>query len=457
VRPRWIEDSAHEPGISSWADRVRSFADRRLDRDRVRFVCLAVLAINLMLAAASFLTSDGTHTVFGPARGFDFAGFYTAGRILNAWPSPRLYDLDLQDRVFHELLPGLPPETKLPYVYPPFFSLLFRPPALLPYPWACLAWMLLSAGLYLGGLALIWHGVEAIPAPERSTALLLALSFQPFAECWLSGQASTFGFVAMALALHCEARGRPFGVGLSLALCLYKPPLLILVVPMLVMARRSRVLVGFAAGGMALALVSVLAVGWRGCVAYVHHIGAFSHLMRSPTTRFPNWKFIDLDHFLGSMFDRHGLLRLSALVLAALAVLPFLIRSWWALDRQNLDRRMLTWSATLTWTSVLNAYIGVYDAILIVPGLVISADAHWRRAGTTATAPAPAFKYLLALVFVVPWISQHLARSLGFQPFTLVLMGLGSYQLALAGRDVAGEEIDGPRRFRDATALAVIR
>ncbi len=295
----------------------------------MRFVCLAVLAMSLVLAAVSFLTPDGTHTIFGPARGFDFAGFYIAGRILNAGPSPRLYDLDLQDRVFHELLPGLPPETKLPYVYPPFFSLLLRIPALMPYAWACLTWMLLSAGLYLRGLALTWRGVEAIPTRERSTALLLALSFQPFVECWLSGQASTVGFVAMALALHCEAHGRPFGAGLCLALCLYKPPLLVLVIPMLVVARRSRVLGGFAAGGMALAVVSVLAVGSRGCVAYVHHITAFSRLMRSPTTEFPNWKFIDLYHFLGSMFGGHGLLGLSALVMAALTVLPFLICSWW--------------------------------------------------------------------------------------------------------------------------------
>src|SRR5262249_4038436 len=145
-----------------------------------------------------------------------------------------------------------------------------------------------------------------------------------------------------------------------------------------------------------------------------------------------------------------------ALVMAALAVFPSLIRSWWALDRHGPDRRRLTWSATLTWTLVLNAYIGVYDAILIVPGLVITADVRWRRAGPNAIAPAPAFKFLLALLFVVPWVSQHLARSLGLQPFTLVLMGLGSYQLALAGRDVAGEERDSPRRFHDATAVGVI-
>ncbi len=104
----------------------------------------------------------------------------------------------------------------------------------------------------------------------------------------------------------------------------------------------------------------------------------------------------------------------------------------------------------------MNVYIGVYDAILIVPGLVITADAHWRCDQTTAMTSAPAFRFLLALLFVVPWISQHLARSLGFQPFALVLMGLGAYQLALAGRDVAGEEMDSRRRFRDATALGVI-
>jgi hypothetical protein len=414
---------------------LRSFIDRRLEREKVWFIGLVILGMNLALAAVSFLTFDGTYTIFGPAPGSDFAGFYAAGRILNEHGPQGLYDLELQDRVFHQVLPGLPAEAKLPYIYPPFFSLLFRPLARMPYTWACLIWMLFTAGLYLGGLALIWGSRRAIPAREGSTAVLLALSFQPFLDCWLSGQTSAFGFAAAALAMRCESRNMPLGVGLSLSLCLYKPPLLFVILPMIAVARRWRVLGGFAAGGLALAGISVLAIGRRGCLGYLDHLTAFSRIARAPSTEFPNWKFVDLDHFFGSLFGGHGAVRFIVLVGVALAVLPSLARLWWAFDRAGADRRMLTWSATLTWTLVLNLYIGVYDVILIVAGLLITADVLYQCARGTATALTPAFKSLLALLYVVPWFSQHLARVTGFQPFTLILIAMGTYQLALAWRE----------------------
>jgi hypothetical protein len=440
--------------MSTWMTWLRSFINRRLERDKVRFVCVSLLTLNLVLAALMFLTFDGTHTIFGPAPGFDFAGFYTAGRILDECPPQRLYDLELQDRVFHEVLPGLPPEAKLPYVYPPFFSLLFGPLALLPYTWACLIWMLISACLYLGGLALLWRGREAIPERERWTTLLLALSFGPFMECWLSGQASAVGFAALALALRCEALRRPFSLGLCLAPCLYKPPLLVLVIPMLVVARRWRALGGFAVGGLVLAAVSLLAAGWRGCLAYVAHLATFARIMRAPTTVFPNSKFVDLDHFLGMLFRGNTPLQPIIWAAVALAVLPFLARLWWTVDRFGPDRRMLTWSATLTWTLVLNGYIGLYDAILVVPGLIITADVLYRRTGALTIG----CKSLMALLYITAWVSQHLARSMGFQPLTVVLAGLGCYQIVLASRaDASCEicEIEGRTRLYDRPVVGV--
>ena len=198
-------------------------------------------------------------------------------------------------------------------------------------------------------------------------------------------------------------------MGLSLALCLYKPPLLVLVLPMLVAARRWRALGGFAVGGLLLAAVSLLAFGWRGCVAYAGHLTTFSQIIRAPTTAFPSWKFVDLDHFLRLLLGGNTSFQPVAWAVIALAVLPFLGRLWWVLDRSRPDRRMLTWSATLTWTLVLNGYIGLYDAILAVPGLFITADVLYRRGGALTLG----CKSLLALLYVVPWLSQHLAALNG--------------------------------------------
>ena len=113
---------------------LRSFLERRLEREKVRFVCVSLLTISLVLAAVSFLTFDGTYSIFGPAPGFDFVGFYAAGRILNHYPPPRLYDLELQGQVFHEVLPGSHGRNggcRMSILL--FFALLFRPLALVPY------------------------------------------------------------------------------------------------------------------------------------------------------------------------------------------------------------------------------------------------------------------------------------------------------------------------------------
>jgi hypothetical protein len=206
-------------------------------------------------------------------------------------------------------------------------------------------------------------------------------------------------------------------------------------------------------GGLLLAAVSLIAVGWRGCLAYAAHLATFSRIMRAPTAAFPTWKFVDLDHFLAALFGANARLQAIALAAVALAVLPFLARTWWTCDLSGPDRRMLTWSATLTWTLVLNGYIGIYDVILAVPGLMITADVLYRRAGGLTFG----FQSLLALLYVVSWVSQHLARATGFQPLTLILMALGAYQLALAGSDAVAGEIEGQPRFHDATVAGVIR
>jgi hypothetical protein len=413
--------------------RLQLFIERRLRREIVRFVCVAFLSINLVLATVAFLTFDGTNSVLGPPPGVDFTCFYNAGRILNKYPPHLVYDLEFQNRTLHELFPGLPPETGLPYVNPPFLTLLFRPLALLPYAWACLAWMVVLEGLFLVAFALIWRTLTAIPAGEMPMALLLMLSFQPFVECWLSGQTSALGLVAYALALNCERSGRHFGVGLCLALCLYKPTLVWLPILMIAVARRGRVLAGFAVGGLILAGVSLLVVGWQGCLAYAHLPEAFSRLTNDESIGFPTWKYIDLRNFLGSLLGRQSPFRTPLWIAAAMLVLPWLARSWWSFNRSAPDRRALLWSSTLTWSLVLNYHVGIYDAVLAAPGVMMTTDVIYRRTGGSANVFGPGYKLLLALLYLIPWISQHMARSLGLQPFTLVLAVMAAYQLVLAG------------------------
>jgi hypothetical protein len=428
------------PDLSGLLKRVRLFVLRRLQRDRVHFVCLAVMGMCLALLAVSFATVDGGRTIFGPALGADYAGFYTAGAILNRNEPQRLYDFDLQNQLYHEFLPGAEKEERLPYVHPPLVAVAFRPLAALPYTWSFAVWLLLSAGLYVGGLVLTTYPLQSLSGADRVTALLLALSFEPFIiECWLGGQLSALGLFCIALAFFCQQTHRPVAAGLALGLCLYKPTLLILLFPMLVVTGNGRMLLGFGVSVVVLAGASLLAVGWEGCRAFVNVVLGFSQAAAgSEGTVLRTWKYVDLNSFFRLLLGGHSALN-GVLVLATAApFLGILVVTWWRFRRGG--PHDLAWALTLTWTLVINVYVGVYDSILVVPACLLAAGLLARWNGEAQPSLTPGFKALLFLVYVAPWFSEHVARVTGFQPYTVVLMAMGTYLLIVLRRAVPGKD-----------------
>jgi hypothetical protein len=404
--------------------------DQRLDAPRLRFVALSLLAITLVLTALSFATADRNHTMFGPPLGADFAGFYTAGMIWNQYGGERLYDGPLQDAVYHDLLPGLNPDEKLPFVHPPFVALPFRLLALLPYEAAFAVWLMTSAALYLTGLALLRRALPSFPRPAWTVAVLLALSFEPFImECWLGGQLSAVAFFLVALALFFADRQRPVAAGAALGFLLYKPTLLVLLLPMLVVARRLRMLAGFALTGIGLAALSFLTVGRQGCVNFLNTLLGFAGTASGQGLQLRAWKYVDLNSFLRLLTGAHPPLNALLLLFLTAPLLFFLAVAWWRWDRLDADQRRLIWAATVIGTLVANVYVGVYDSVLCVLGVLLTADVLFRR--SNAALP-PAYRFGLFVLYLVPWVSQPLARAVYIQPYTVVLAALAVYSLWLA-------------------------
>ena len=128
-----------------------------------------------------------------------------------------------------------------------------------------------------------------------------------------------------------------------------------------------------------------------------------------------------------------------------MAATPWLARGWRAYGRSNPDQKTLLWATVLTWTLVLNIYVGAYDATLATIAALMTADVLVRRTGQIAGALGAGFREVLALLYLVPWISQHVARSTQFQPFTLVLIAFGVYQLRLTRSTAPAPEAEEPR------------
>ena len=113
--------------------------------------------------------------------------------------------------------------------------------------------------------------------PCGARSFFLSPFLFPFLWIMNGGQLAAIGFFAFALALREEDRGHFVRSGLALSLCLYKPSLLLLFLPMLVISRRYRTLAGFFAGGIALILFTVAVEGvtvWSGYLGLLFSFGS---------------------------------------------------------------------------------------------------------------------------------------------------------------------------------------
>jgi hypothetical protein len=376
-----------------------------LTPDRARVYAVLTMVLGFSIAFSLWIATPERLT-----KRTDFPAFYNAGRILNEYPRGSLYKTELQRNLYREIAPAA--RTDLFFAYTPFFALFFAPLALLPYLPAFACWALVSLALFTTGFRLAWTAAS-LPRRHFSTGFVLALSFLPFYSwCLLIGQTSAFGFFWLALAIYLDRKGRRFVSGCALAMLLYKPTLLLLLVPMLLVTKRWRTLAGFCVGAVVLGLVSLAVIGFSGIPDYLDTLAFFSRA--KATGLHLIWFDVDALAFFLPLLGKHAWL--AVLVLTAL-VTPFLLRAW----RRDPEG---SFALAITWTLVLNFYVVIYDSTLIILAAVLSA-------GSLAHSQLPrGFRWLLLALFVIPWVAKQSAQSYGFQPMTVVFVAFGCYELS---------------------------
>jgi hypothetical protein len=356
----------------------------------------------------------------------DFIGFYQVGHLLNTHPPDRLYDFRVQEQVFLALRPG---ETflTLPYVHAPFEALLFRPLALLPYDVAYVLWLAIGMAAYSVALVVVTRRFGPHHGPDRTIAFSLAYAFSPFMmEAWLGGNVTVIAFLALALTIALEDAGRPVLSGCVLALCLNKPSLLVLILPMLLFSRRFRTLAGFACGTAVLVVSSSLLLGMRAWPDFVGALLWWAQMTRAQPGLFRDWKYVDLNAFSRVLPGARSWVGLLIITAGSCWALFMLLRTWLALPRAGRDARSLAWAAAITWTLVLNAYVPIYDCTVLVLAGILAAAA--LRDPVSGVRPS-AFSAVVSLCFLSALVTQPIARHLRVQVFTLVLIGTGMFLL----------------------------
>ena len=400
-----------------------------LSLKELNLICWGLFAGFLVIPLSFVLIVRGGATRAGGPE-VDFVYLYSMGRMLNQYPPADLYNYDLEKQVCQEVHPLQKGEYG-PIPYAPYIGVLFRPFALLSYTAAYMLWVSISFLLYLAGVTLVSSRFFAGDPLRRSLVYCFALSYYPFIN-WtlLSGHISTIGFLAFAVAFHQEDVKRPFWSGMALSICHYKPPLLLLFLPMLVVSKRFRTIAGFCTGGLAVALFTTAVEGfgiWSGYFRMLLSFGRGAATVQGHSFK-QLWKYVDISSFLDAL---HGpAFWAGALFAAACAVWAafHLLRFWWKSPKPG----TLLWAATLTWSLVLNIYTPIYDSILMTISVITTAGVLRRHSKPSLQAP---FTLLWLAIIAGSWFTLGIAESSGFQLLTVLFCLFGLLQLAILRRE----------------------
>ena len=271
-----------------WPDRILG---PRPGLKEVTLVCWCLFASCLVVPLSVALLMHWKAGSLG-----DFVYFYGIGHLANEHSATRLYDYGSQLKIFNETEP-LRDGVWGPSPYPPFVALFFGPFARLPFKVAYLLWLGISLTLFLIGIRAAVKGTFPTERLKGSLAFCLALAYPPFLmNTLMNGQLASVAVCSVGVAIALERRSKPFTSGLALSILMYKPTLLILLLPMLLLTRRLKTLAGFLTGAAVLVLVSTVSMGVGVWSAYANFLQRFGQLSQTGgRSALLRWQFVDLN------------------------------------------------------------------------------------------------------------------------------------------------------------------
>ena len=411
-----------------WPDRILG---PRPGLKEVNLACWA-LFVAFLIVPVSIVFWLHSQTGSGSIRNlhFDFVYFYGIGQIAHQYPAVRVYDFVLQQKTFNQIYPL---HTYGPSPYPPFVALFFSLFARTSFETAYLLWAVVSLALYTVGIAATAN--EVFPGDRLKTSLTFcfALAFYPFSfETLLNGQLAAVAVCAVGLAISQERRSRPFRSGLALSMLAYKPTLLLLILPMLLLTRRFKSLFGFMTGAVVLMLVATAWAGVHIWPAYWRFLRGFGHVAGlGGQSALRLWQFVDFRSLSYAVPGGRSMVALAVLICLGAAIGTWLVVLLYRSATGEKPEQYLAWAVTLTWTLLLNVYVPIYDSVLVTIAVLLTLgalrDTPWSRASGWTIA-------LSILILLSSRVTESIAQRHGIQLLSILIAVLGFGQLCLLHR-----------------------
>lgn len=340
-----------------------------------RRLALRFMRLGYAAAAGAGLGSLGFWIVYwftfirGNLRGPDFFNFYAAAKLYVTNGGAAVYDIAMQRQAELQITGQDPARfIVLPYFHPPYYTLLIAPLAYLDYRRAYYAMAAFNVLLLVALIAILVRTSLRVHGRGALVAASMIGGFFPLFVTVLQGQSDLVVLLPLAGAYAAWARGRYGLAGALSALALSKPQLLLLI-PILFMARRAwRALAAFVGVLAGLGVISVVGFGFGPVLTYLNAVSTWAI-----TGRIPN--AAQLVYTDPAVYSLRNILeaipgggKVVAFVLLVFLLALVALSLSWRPDKPRLD-----FALAIAASLVLSPHQNVHDlALMAIPGFALA-------------------------------------------------------------------------------------
>lgn len=343
---------------------------------RMRTYPIVVLVALLGAMVLATVTYDRDHPT--SRLGGDYPAFYGAGAVVLDGDWDELYSGERQQIEQTGLIDD--DGGFLYFSYPPVVAGAYGVLAGLGYQWSFLVHTILMGLALYGAIRLLWPWLERLGL-TRSALLVVALAFYPVLRAIPGGQNTTLGLLLVAAAIRLDHDGHSFWAGAAAAMLLFKPQFGLVIVALMIVARRWRMLGGWSLGALAIYTTSAVLMGGEWIADWWEQASAFRDLNLEAN----GTNFVSLPGFLENVFGSDsGFAWVLGYGLAA-ALGAAVAYYWW---KHPVDRALRRWSLAAAAVVIAAPQTLYYDTGLLLLGLVVFVSMAPPRAGVVVGAMA---------------------------------------------------------------------
>jgi glycosyl transferase family 87 len=338
-------------------------AQRWLNAKRIRNQAILLALCIWGVVAVDFATPSILDRA-GNVKFQDFLPYYVSGRLAAHGRLDELYDTRVTAREMQRVVPESA-KLSLPVIYGPQMALFFLPFAALPFLWAAVLWVSISAGLYGLCCYLIWRTCPRLRDSPRVTAVV-AVAFAPLFGTLVRGQNSAVALLLFVAAFLALRSSQPVLAGLAFGMVIFKPQLGLAAAVVMLAAGEWKMVAGALASASA-----QFAVGWIGAGSSAMH--AYARTLLHIRDLMPSIEpGLENGHCLRAFWELlvpSPEIAFALYVITAVGTLFLAAVSWRA--RGPLALRF---SALLVATVLVSPHLYVYDLLVLAPAYLLLSD-----------------------------------------------------------------------------------